>query len=103
MEEAGKKSGNYQSDIHDTGYEREYLDIMLNSGGLINIAGRETESLNGQWNFAPDLYDTCRRAKWYRDIQTNAAGAPQPPDWDWEGWERITVPASWDTERPELF
>jgi beta-glucuronidase len=26
-----------------------------------------------------------------------------PPDWDWEGWERITVPASWNTERHELF
>jgi beta-glucuronidase len=98
-----KKSGNYQSDIHNTDYEQEYLGAMLNSGGLINITGRETESLNGQWNFAPDLYDTCRRAKWYRDIKANSAGTPMPPDWDWEGWERITVPASWNTERPELF
>jgi beta-glucuronidase len=98
-----EKTGNYQADIHNADYEREYLQVRLDAAGLINIAGRERESLNGQWNFAADLYDTCRRAHWFRDERFDASGAEKPVDWDWEGWDRITVPASWNTERPELL
>jgi beta-glucuronidase len=96
------KQGNYQADIHNAGYEKEYHEKLLDSTGLVNIAGRETESLNGQWNFGVDLYDTCRRAHWYKDIRCNAAGNPMPLDYDWEAWDRITVPAVWNLERPEL-
>ena len=96
------KSGNYQADIHNAEYEANYLQPRLASGGLINTAGREAESLNGKWNFAADWYDTCRRAQWFKEIKTNAAGTPQPVDWDWEAWERITVPACWNMEKSEL-
>ncbi|GHV91846.1 beta-glucuronidase [Spirochaetia bacterium] len=94
--------GNYQADIHNAGYEQEYHEKLLDSAGLINTVGRETESLNGKWNFGVDLYDTCRRAHWHKDIQHNEAGMLAPVDYDWEAWERITVPASWNLERPEL-
>jgi beta-glucuronidase len=98
-----ERTGNYQADIHNTDYEREYLEPRLEAGGLINIAGRETESLNGKWNFAADLYDTCRRARWFQENRFDSSGAEKPVDWDWEGWERLTVPACWNTERPELL
>jgi len=97
-----EKSGNYVSDIHNEDYEREYLASRLDASNLINIAGRETESLNGKWNFAADLYDTCRRAHWYRDERFDKDGRELPLDYDWEGWDRITVPASWNLEKPEL-
>jgi beta-glucuronidase len=93
---------NYQADIHNAAYEADYLQPRLVSGGLINTAGRDCESLNGRWNFAADWYDTCRRAEWFKEVTVNATGAQQPADWDWEGWERITVPACWNTERQEL-
>ncbi|MDR2742458.1 MAG: hypothetical protein LBB98_09945 [Treponema sp.] len=96
-------SDNYQADIHNTGYEQFYLGKRMDGSGLFNISGRNTESLNGKWNFAPDLYDTCRRASWYKEETADAAGRPRPPDWDWEGWDRIAVPASWNMERRELF
>jgi beta-glucuronidase len=96
------KSGNYQDDIHNAAYEANYRDPCLDSSGLINMAGRDNESLNGKWNFAADWYDTCRRAEWFREVKTNAAGNPQPVDWDWEGWERITVPACWNMEKTDL-
>jgi len=98
-----KKSGNYVSDIHNEDYESEYLETRLDASKLINIAGRETESLNGKWNFAADLYDTCRRAHWYRDERFDKDGRELPLDYDWEGWDRITVPASWNLEKPELL
>ncbi|GHV88147.1 beta-glucuronidase [Spirochaetia bacterium] len=92
----------FQEDIHNTAYEAKYREPRLESGGLINTAGRNCESLNGRWNFAADWYDTCRRADWFKEVTTNAAGLPQPVDWDWEGWERIPVPACWNLEKPEL-
>ena len=97
-----EKSGNYQPQIHNSDYESEYLKSRLDSSTLINIAGRETESLNGMWNFAPDLYDTCRRAAWYKDERFDASGREIPVDFDWEGWERLRVPACWNLEKPEL-
>jgi len=98
-----KKKENYVSDIHNLSYEDEYLKIKLESDTLININGRNTESLNGKWNFGVDWYDTCRRARWYREDGTGRDGRdPQPLDWDWEAWDRIKVPSSWNLERKEL-
>ena len=97
-----EKSGSYQSDIHNKDYESEYLQTMLEASELINITGRATESLNGKWNFAEDLYDTCRRAHWFREVQYNSSGAQMPLDYDWESWDRIKVPAVWNLEKPEL-
>ena len=97
-----EKSENYVSDIHNEDYESEYLESRLDAATLINIAGRETESLNGKWNFTEDLYDTCRRAHWYLEKRFDTDGREIPLDYDWEGWERIAVPASWNLEKPEL-
>jgi len=97
-----QETGNYVAGIHDADYEREYLRSRLDASGLVNITGRKTESLNGKWNFAEDLYDTCRRGHWYKDERFDAKGGEIPPDYDWEGWDRITVPACWNMERPQL-
>ena len=97
-----KDTGNYQADIHNSAYEANFQEPKLTGSGLINTAGRKCESLNGQWNFAADWYDTCRRANWHREISADPQGNPMPVDWDWEAWERITVPACWNLEKPQL-
>ena len=97
-----KDSGNFLPQLHDTNYESKYLKTRLDASGLINIAGRETESLNGKWNFAPDLYDTCRRAGWFEDQWVDSSGREIPVDFDWESWGRLTVPACWNLEKTEL-
>jgi beta-glucuronidase len=97
-----EKSGNFLSDIHDTGYEAAYSAKRLDAAGLVNAAGRTSESLNGRWNFGADWYDTCRRAKWFKEVSRDAAGRPMPVDWDWESWDRMKVPACWNLERKEL-
>jgi len=94
--------GNYQANIHNADYESEYLKERLDASSLVNIDGRERESLNGKWNFAADLYDTCRRAHWYKEERFNEAGAQMPLDHDWEGWDRIAVPSSWNMVLREL-
>ena len=98
-----EKSGNYQPQIHNADYESEYLESRLDAENLINTGCREKESLNGRWNFVADLYDTCRRAKWFRDERFDASGREIPVDFDWEGWDRIKVPASWNMEKKELY
>ena len=96
------KSGSHLSDIHDGDYEKQYLAERLSADGLVNSAGRAAESLNGRWNFGVDWYDTCRRAKWFLERTRDGGGRPMPLDWDWEAWERMTVPACWNMEREEL-
>lgn len=97
------KSGNYVSDIHDAAYEKTYLARRIDSRSLVSVAGRNAESLNGKWNFAADWYDTCRRAKWFLEKRDDEAGRPMPLDWDWEAWDRVTVPSCWNLSKPELF
>jgi len=96
------KAGNFLSNIHDSAYLAKYREPKLDNSTLINTSGREGESLNGRWNFGADWYDTCKRAEWYKENKTNAAGDPEPLDWDWEAWERMAVPACWNLERKEL-
>ncbi|MDR1072163.1 MAG: hypothetical protein LBL45_00595 [Treponema sp.] len=104
----GEKTENYVSDIyvpdiHNADYGGEYQKIPLNHNCLINISGRETESLNGKWHFCVDPYDTCRRAHWFREIRCSDTGAEQPVDWDFDWWERTPVPGTWNVQKPELF
>ena len=96
------KPENFVNGIHNDDYETEYLSLRLDAARLINITGRETESLNGKWNFAPDLYDTCRRSHWFSANRLNAEGRELPLDFDWESWELMTVPSCWNMQQPEL-
>ncbi|MCL2412364.1 MAG: hypothetical protein FWC97_12060, partial [Treponema sp.] len=94
--------GNYQANIHNADYETEYLKFRLEASSLVNITDREKESLNGKWNFAEDLYDTCRRAFWYKDERFDADGGEIPLDYDWESWKYLKVPATWNLEKEKL-
>jgi beta-glucuronidase len=98
-----EKTENYMQDIHNPGYEGEYQKLRLDHSGLINITGRETESLNGRWHFCVDPYDSCRRARWFKEIRYNENGAELPVDWDFETWERIDVPGTWNVRKQELY
>lgn len=98
-----EKPENFTAGIHNYDYEDEYLQTRLDAHQLVNITGRETESLNGIWNFAADLYDTCRRQHWFRQERLDAAGRELPLDFDWENLEQITVPSSWNLQKAELY
>jgi beta-glucuronidase len=110
-----EKPENFTEGIHNDDYENEYLQTRLNASQLVNITGRETESLNGKWNFGIDLYDTCKRSHWWREARFSAEpppspkgeGSPQdrrelPVDYDWESWEYIDVPSCWNFQKSEL-
>jgi len=96
------KPENFVEGIHNDDYESEYLSLRLDASRLVNITGREAESLNGIWNFAPDLYDTCRRSHWFSANRLDASGRELPLDFDWENWDLTTVPSCWNLQKPEL-
>lgn len=97
-----EERGVFFDQIHNNDYASEYLLNKVDNTTLLNISGRSYESLNGEWNFAPDWYDTCRRSHWYKEIKENEQGLPLPLDWDWESWERIKVPSCWNVLKKEL-
>ncbi|MCQ2587054.1 MAG: hypothetical protein MJ174_02980 [Treponema sp.] len=61
---AKKKANNFQ-DIHVEDYLAEYECNYITSETLIYDFNRHKQSLNGEWNFAVDQYDTCLRQKWF--------------------------------------
>lgn len=98
-----KKSGNYQGDIHNVAYRQPYLEKAVTRRDMVADAGREMESLDGEWNFFIDQYDTFLRARWYQAPLKDAAGRSLPVDFDFDQWDRIRVPSCWNTQAPEYF
>ncbi|MCL2264522.1 MAG: beta galactosidase jelly roll domain-containing protein [Treponema sp.] len=97
-----EKPENFTDGIHNDEYENEYLQIRLEASQLVNVTGRQLESLNGKWNFGADLYDTCRRGHWFSQERCNAEGREFPLDFNWENWEQINVPSCWNLQKKEL-
>ena len=55
---------NFNSDIHENDYLRFYKDKIIDNKSLIALEGKEKQSLNGEWNYQIDVYDSALRAKW---------------------------------------
>ena len=99
----------FQNDIHNTNYLAPYREPAVTAEALLELSGREIESLSGQWRFSIDPYDTARRAGWPMQVGTehveaSGAGAHEagdvssrrPPDHDVNGWEAMHVPSCWN-------
>ncbi|MCL2322829.1 MAG: glycoside hydrolase family 2 [Oscillospiraceae bacterium] len=94
---------NFQEGIHKSDFDAIYNSKMIESESLINDFYRNKESLDGDWNFAIDQYDTCLRSKWYEERYCDDDGNTLPVDFSFETWDKIKVPSSWNTEVEKLF
>ncbi len=67
---------------------------------MINVYGRETQSLNGKWDAIIDLYDQGRRNKIYLNQK------PQTKidfyEYSFDHGLRLNVPSDWNSQMPEL-
>ncbi len=64
----------------------------------------EEESLDGLWNFSPDLYDNCLRAKWFLEEGTNAGRVRGTLDYAFDDWGRpYRFPGVFNLAKPEYF
>ncbi|MBO7355020.1 MAG: hypothetical protein J6U50_00150, partial [Lachnospiraceae bacterium] len=56
------------NDFLTADYERKYYKKEITAESLIFTEGRKTISLNGEWNYTLDQYDTCLRQNWENEV-----------------------------------
>ncbi len=91
------------SDILIADYERSYLQNDATVKDLIFMGGREVLSLNGEWHYTIDQYNTCLRQKWFRENYYDADGRTLPVDFSFDDWETVTLPCSMNLFKREYF
>ncbi|MCR5754278.1 MAG: glycoside hydrolase family 2, partial [Acetatifactor sp.] len=96
-----KKEKKYMSDIHLEDYTEQYEGKQATSETMVFEGGRKKESLNGQWHYAVDQYDTCVRQKWFKERYVDEHGYTVPIDYSFDEWPIMELPASWNTVAPE--
>lgn len=58
---------------------------------------RKKESLNGEWHYAVDQYDTCVSQKWYEENYYDEGGNLLPIDFSFDEWDTMYLPCCWNT------
>lgn len=95
-----EKVTNFVSDIHVQEYAAEYEGIQATADQMIFMGGRATMSLNGEYHYAVDQYDTCIRQKWYQERYVDGNGFTLPVDYSFEEWPVMELPACWNVKDP---
>lgn len=83
-------------------YEREHSDNKATADTLIFDRFRARESLNGEWHYCIDQYDTFLRAGWYREVYKDGEGRSLPVDYSFDEWPVMYLPCCWNNAIPEL-
>ena len=91
------------NDFLTADYERKYFKKEASAGSLIFTEGRKTISLNGEWNYTLDQYDTCLRQNWENEVYHDNEGRTLPVDFSFDTWDKVTLPCSMNMFRPEYF
>jgi len=94
---------NFSENIHRADYLTPYLEPQTDASAFFDLALRERQSLDGDWHFAIDPYDTCLRARWFEEKLTDEAGRAYPVDFSFDEWETIPVPSCWNMANPAWF
>jgi beta-glucuronidase len=91
------------NDFLTADYERKYYNKEITADSLIFTGGRKTISLNGEWNYTLDQYDTCLRQNWENEVYSDSEGRSFPVDFSFDTWDKVTLPCSMNLFRPEYF
>jgi beta-glucuronidase len=97
--ESSDLAGNAVTFLHDEDYAQRLIAPRLTHETLLNVASRTPHSLNGEWAFTLDLFDTGLRQRWYEFDR----GAPGPRDYDPYDSDTQPVPSVWNLAKPEWF
>lgn len=93
----------YMSDIHLENYTEQYEGRQADASGMIFDAGRKRESLDGEWQYAVDQYDTCLRQQWFKEKYYDENGYTLPLDYSFDEWPTMRLPACWNTVSKEYL
>lgn len=89
--------------LFELDYDKPYQKQCIKTENHIHLDGRRTESLNGDWNFTIDVYDTFYRKKFFEEKIHDEEGNEIPFDFSFDEWETIPVPSVWNLKAPEYF
>lgn len=89
--------------MHDNGYDLPYQIPAVLPETLFLPFNRTYESLDGEWKFTVDPYETGMRKKWFQQKSCDANGFPAPVDFDFDRWENITVPSCFNLQKKEYL
>lgn len=67
---------------------------------MINVYGRNYQSLNGKWDAIVDLYDQGRKNKIF--LNKKPEGKTDFYEYSFDGGLRLNVPSDWNNQLPEL-
>lgn len=67
---------------------------------IINVYGRNVQSLNGKWDAIIDLYDQGRKNNIYQNKKP--IGKTDFYEYSFENGLRLNVPSDWNSQNPEL-
>jgi beta-glucuronidase len=94
----------FLSHIHDEGYMAPYRTKTAVAASLLTTdRPGTTERLDGVWSFRADPYDTSVRAKWFEVPLRDDSGALIPWDFDFDQWEEMVLPATWNVQEEYLY
>ena len=89
--------------IHLEDYTEQFETNVATADTLLFVGGRKKESLNGQWHYAVDQYDTCIRQGWYREKKVDARGFSYPLDHSFDEWPLMDLPCCFNVLAPEFL
>lgn len=84
-------------------FDRCYQIPFQQAEESVTAAGRETEKLDGIWNFAPDVYDTFIRKKFFEEVYQDEEGRDKPVDCNFDQWETVRVPSNWNLQKEKYW
>lgn len=93
----------FQANIHTVDWRAPYRVPPAQAATLIDPTGRAVESLDGDWHFAIDPYDTCLRARWFEEEYHDCDGRRYPVDFSFDQWQTTPVPSCWNLQSPQWF
>ena len=103
MSNTERQAENLLDHLHDENYDVRYNLQNLNHRGMLSVAGRRCEQLNGQWRFTIDPYDTGLRSGWHEHHWREIAEHDFPWDYESDGGDAVSVPSCWNFLKPEYF
>ncbi len=89
--------------LHDEDFEAPFHAPLLGADDMICVAGRTSQSLNGDWSFVLDPFREGLRQGWPFQDDTPITDWVIPRDYDGGEWQQIKVPGCWNLARREWF
>ena len=101
MSRSDDQPSNAWAIIHDEDYRRDYRDPVIGHNSHIIMAGRERQSLAGDWAFTLDPFEEGLRQGWVRTCFAPLEGRDAPWDYDIANGVTAQVPGVWNLARDE--